>query len=183
MNIYTIELNLNIYTLFFAVTKVTAPQGSTFHLVLSIGDLKVTLMSPKTSSKNFTIPYKISKEVTNSPEGSSSYRSCVAQINFLDGESTTATGSVRIKPDDFINAPAIDIKEYDIPVPNIDKVSIFIGMSLKNDGASPSDCDNYTDSAKVISTKSRQNQSDSSSNHSHHRSSQFQLTQWKVQKK
>lgn len=29
MNIYTIELNLNIYTLYFAVTKVTAPQGST----------------------------------------------------------------------------------------------------------------------------------------------------------
>ncbi|KAK8894606.1 hypothetical protein M9Y10_023043 [Tritrichomonas musculus] len=161
-------------TLYFAVNKVTAPARSTIQLVLSVGDTKVTLSPPRsTRGTNYNIPYKISREVTNSPEGSSSYRSCVVQINFLDGEIVTSTGSVRIKPDEFINASKIELRDYPIPVADKENVSANIGISLIPDGgAAPSNYGEFEETAKIIATEQRQDQSDSSSHHSHHRSSQ-----------
>lgn len=138
-------------TLYFVVTKVIAPKNSRFHLLLFLNNIKIKLNSPKSRSLAYTIPYKIKKDVNISSVENSKFN---IQINFYEGERIIANGSVDIYPKYFININAIEPKQYNLNVPNMNDIYVFVGMTIiPFGGICPSDYDIYGDSAKVISAE------------------------------
>lgn len=136
-------------TLYFVITKVIAPKNSLFNLVLSVDNSKTILKSPKSRSNAYTIPYKIMKEVSILNDEDPVYN---IEIIFNEQNHPTATGSVAIKPKSFLNANSIELKQYDLNVPNMDNVSVFAGVALIPIGEPfLPDFDIYGNSAKVLS--------------------------------
>lgn len=145
-------------TLYFVITKVIAPKCSFFNLILSVDNSKTILKSPRSRSNAYTIPYKIMKEVSILDNKGQIYN---IEIIFYDKDQPVINGSVNINIKDFFKASSIELKQYDLNVPNIDNISVFVGVALVPIGEPfLSDFDIYGNSAKIVSKDdSNENQS------------------------
>lgn len=150
-------------TLYFVVTKVIAPKNSIFNLIITVDNSKTIVKSPRSRSNAYTIPYKIMKEVSILPDKETKY---FIEIIFFDNNQPIATGSACINPKNFLDVHNIELKQYDLNVPNMDDISVFVGVALIPIGKPfLTDYDIYGNSAKVVFlSDSTVNQSTSESN-------------------